>query len=77
MKNQLNPTQSISNLTLSDLEKLIETIVKRTIQQEGLSTQGNLEQSFRETFGAWQDEKTAREIIQEIYDSRNPKIEQE
>lgn len=66
MINQPNPTQFISNLTLSDLEKLIEIIVKRTIQQEVICTRGNLEQSFRETFGAWQDEKTDREIIQEI-----------
>lgn len=35
MKNKVNttPEQSISNLTLLDLENIIEIIVKRTIEQ--------------------------------------------
>ena len=69
-------SQSINNLTLSDLESLIETIVKRTIKQEPTPAKPNLEQSFQETFGAWQDKKDAEEIINEIYDSRNTTIEQ-
>ena len=76
MKNQSNKTksaQSIKDLTVPELQKLIETIVKRTIKTEFVSTQPNLEESFRETFGAWEDEQNDDEIIQQIYDSRYPK----
>jgi hypothetical protein len=69
-------SQSINNLSLSDLESLIETIVRRTIKQESISNQPKLEQSFQETFGQWQDEKDDEKIINEIYESRNIKIEE-
>ncbi len=78
MKNKLNTTkseQSISNLTLSDLENIIEIIVKRTIEQEMMLTKPNLEQSFLATLGVWQeDEKSDEEIIKKIYESRNTQI---
>lgn len=69
-------SQSINNLSLSDLESLIETIVRRTIKQESISNRSNLEQSFQETFGQWEDEKDDGKIINEIYESRNTKIEE-
>ena len=69
-------SQSINNLSLSDLESLIETIVKRTIKQEWIANKPSLKQSFQETFGQWQDEKDDEKIINEIYESRNTKIEE-
>ena len=79
MKNKSNTTksaQSIKDLTVPELEKLVETIVERRIKTETktLFTQTNLEESFWETFGAWEDEQNDEEIIQQIYDSRYPKI---
>lgn len=68
-------SHSINNLSLFDLESLIETIVRRTIKHESISNQPNLEQSFQQTFGQWQDEKDDEKIINEIYESRNIKIE--
>jgi len=63
---------------LSDLENIIEIIVKRTIEQEMMLTKPNLEQSFIATLGPWEkDDKSDEEIIKEIYESRNTQIEKE
>lgn len=59
--------QSLGNLTLSDLEKLIEVVVKRTLKQEEKTVKNG---SLLDTFGAWQDSQTDEEIIEQIYNSR-------
>ena len=72
-----NSTKTLKDLTVTDLENLIETIVKRTLQQEQkkhkqLNTINN--QTLLNTFGTWEDEKTEDEIIEEIYNSRNSNL---
>lgn len=73
--------QPINVLTLSDLEALIVKIVQKVLTEEkNLIEQGNLPlasaqtesppQALLETFGSWQDDRTAEEIIDEIYASR-------
>ncbi len=62
--------KSIANLTLSELEQIIEDIAKRTLQEEIIITKQSDEKLLDDTFGAWEDDKTEQEIIQEIYDSR-------
>lgn len=73
--------QPLSLLTVADLEALIVKIVHKVLQQEtqkleqeDLSiepTQANHPpQAFLETFGSWEDTRTAEEIIDEIYSSR-------
>lgn len=74
MTNQPSSKQTIGDLTLSDLEQIIETIAKKTIQREMIFTKQRDRQLLSETFGAWEDEKTEREIIEEIYDSRNSSL---
>lgn len=63
--------QTIGNLTRSQLEEIIKSIAKKTIQQEIIATKGNKSQYLSSTFGSWEDERTDEEIIKEIYDSRN------
>lgn len=43
--------------------------------ERDIANQPNLEQSFQDTFGQWQDEKDDEKIINEIYESRNTKID--
>lgn len=59
--------KSLGNLTLSDLEKLIEVVVKRTLKEEE-KTAKNI--NLLDTFGSWQDIQTEEEIIEQIYNSR-------
>lgn len=63
--------QTIHNLTLTDLENLIETIVKRTLKQETITPN---EENLLNTFGAWEDDQTEEEIIEQIYNSRNSNL---
>jgi hypothetical protein len=63
--------QTISDLTLSELEQIIENIAKKTIQREMIVPKQSERQLLSETFGAWEDDKTEQEIIEEIYESRN------
>ena len=74
MNNQPNSKRTIGNLTLLELEKLIENIAKKTFHRELTIAKQNHQQLFSETFGAWEDEKTDQEIIKEIYDSRNSSL---
>lgn len=60
--------QSLQNLTITELEMLIETIVKKTLSQN------NLEVKIDSTFGTWQDNQSDEEIIEEIYTSRNSNL---
>ena len=75
MTNQPSSNQTLSDLTLSDLEKLIETIARRTIKQEMIAVKQDKYQSLLATFAGWEDDKTDEEIIQHIYDNRNSKVE--
>ncbi|QIR40921.1 hypothetical protein HCG51_32390 [Tolypothrix sp. PCC 7910] len=72
---------SLSLLTVADLEALIVKIVHKVLQQETQKLQQedlSIEptqpkhppQAFLETFGRWEDTRTAEEIIDEIYSSR-------
>ena len=72
-----NSTKNLNDLTMTDLENLIETIVERTLKQEKkeqkqLNSTNN--QTLLNTFGTWEDEKTEDEIIEEIYSSRNSNL---
>lgn len=79
LENQLD--QPINVLTLTDLEALIVKIVQKVlteernrIGQEDLQLESakidSPPQALLETFGSWQDNRTAEEIIDEIYASR-------
>ena len=77
MSDRLDLEQTISNLTRSQLEEIIEAIAKKTIHQEMIANKPNASRDrLAKTFGAWQDERTDEEIIQEIYDRRNTSITQ-
>ncbi|MBE9170379.1 hypothetical protein IQ238_23625 [Pleurocapsales cyanobacterium LEGE 06147] len=71
MTNQPYSRQTIGDLTLLELEQLIENIAKKTVQREMMISQKNDRQLLAETFGAWEDDKTEQEMIEEIYESRN------
>ncbi|MGV2831748.1 hypothetical protein [Myxosarcina sp. GI1(2024)] len=71
MTNQPYSKQTIGDLTLLELEQLIENIAKKTVQREMMISQKNERELLVETFGAWEDDKTEQEIIEEIYESRN------
>lgn len=73
--------QPISVLTVADLEALIVKIVQKVLRQEtgklrhrDLQVEtvhtNNLPKDFLETFGSWEDTRTAEEIIDDIYASR-------
>jgi hypothetical protein len=48
----VNSKQSLNNLTIIDLEKLIETIVKRTLKQESNQQKSSANnQALLNTFG--------------------------
>lgn len=71
-----NSHQILNNLTLNDLEKLIESIVKKTLTQEKKEQRllPNDEQILLNTFNQWEDEQTDEKIIAEIYNSRNSNL---
>ena len=68
--------QPISALTIAELESLITQIVRRVLREEIRRTSavpGNADavpSPLLATFGAWEDERSADEIIAEIYKSR-------
>ena len=62
---------TIGNLTREQLEQIIEEIAERKIRQQmALENKTNLHELIA-TFGTWQDDRSADEISQEIYASRN------
>jgi hypothetical protein len=71
MDSQDSPTKNVTNLTLSELEKVIEAIVNRKIREEMNFPSAKSESSLLETFGTWQDNKTDQMIIEEIYTNRS------
>ncbi|MGI0491477.1 hypothetical protein ACN4EG_06675 [Alkalinema pantanalense CENA528] len=73
----MNPPSGdrLSNLSLSDLETLIQTIVQRTLRTElqnwpTPTPHSPSEASFLETFGTWEDDRPIETIVDEIYQSR-------
>jgi hypothetical protein len=70
MTNQSSSQPTIGNLTLLELKQLIENIAKETVKKEILITKKKDAQLFVDTFGAWEDDRTEPEIIEEIYESR-------
>jgi len=64
------PTQRISDFTVADLEALITQIVHKALAQEKEKTLSSVPEVLLATFGAWQDERSAEEIVEEIYASR-------
>ncbi len=65
---------TIKDVTLKELEQIIESVIET--KQKEMSESINKEeqyQTFLETFGKWQDDRTTEEIIASIYDSRNCK----
>jgi len=74
MDNPDSPTKKVTDLTLSELEKVIEAIVNRKMREEINFPPTQSESSFLETFGTWQDDKTDQIIIEEIYTNRSCEI---
>jgi len=71
MDSQDSSTKNVSNLTLSELEKVIEEIVNRKMREEMNRFPVQSDLSLLETFGTWQDDKTDEMIIEEIYTNRS------
>ena len=78
---KLESDQPISVLTVADLEAIIVKIVQKVLKQEtgrlGREKSPvetvhttNPPKAFLETFGTWEDTRTAEEIIDDIYASR-------
>jgi hypothetical protein len=67
-----NSTQLPVNLTINQLETIIERIVKKTLKNENLNHDN---QSLLNTFGKWEDIKAEEEIIEEIYSNRNSNLD--
>lgn len=73
--------QHISVLTIADLEAIIVKIVQQVLKQETSQQKSedlqvktvetnNPPVAFLETFGTWEDTRSAEEIIDDIYASR-------
>lgn len=65
-------TKILENLTMNQLESIIERIVQKTLKKENNNYDN---QNLLDTFGKWEDTKTEEEIIEEIYSSRNNNLE--
>ncbi|WPF88134.1 hypothetical protein WEU38_15145 [Cyanobacterium aponinum AL20118] len=65
-------TKILENLTMNQLELIIERIAQKTLQKENNNYDN---QNLLDTFGKWEDTKTEEEIIEEIYSSRNNNLE--
>ena len=63
--------QTIGNLTLLELEKLIKDIAQKTVHQEITAIEQSNLPLLTSTFNTWSDEQTDEEIIADIYESRN------
>jgi hypothetical protein len=50
---------------------MIKNIAKKTVQPEMIVSKPSDRKLLSETFGAWEDDKTEQEIINQIYNSRN------
>ena len=72
---KIEPNRRVGELTVADLEVLITQIVRKAIAQEKGETPAPVPEALLATFGAWQDERSAEEIIAEIYASRTVSTE--
>jgi len=61
----------INNLPESEIKKILKLIrfLKEEILETGKEEETNLK-LFWESFGSWQDERSAEDIIRDIYESR-------
>ena len=73
----LSPDQPIQTLTVSELDDLIQRIVRNVIEEEYPTPTKNragavklLEGKLIKTFGTWADPRSPEIIISEIYNSR-------
>lgn len=73
----LSPDQPVQTLTVSELEDLIQRIVRNVIEEEYRSSSKDragivklLEGKLIKTFGVWEDPRSPETIITEIYSSR-------
>ncbi len=73
--------RSLSTLTVRELVSIIEQIVRKLLQSELVQLHSNKSsiaaaptetppQLFLDTFGSWQDDRSADEIIDDIYTNR-------
>ena len=67
---KIEPSRRVSDLTVADLEALITQIVRKALAQEKDKTSTPIPEALLATFGSWQDERSAEEIIEDIYASR-------
>jgi hypothetical protein len=68
-------TNLLNFLSLSELETLIQSIVRRILRSELQQLQSNPPQSAQTdtllaTFGTWEDDRPVETIIEEIYSTR-------
>jgi hypothetical protein len=68
-------TNLLNFLSFSDLEALIQSIVRRVLRSELQQLQSNSPQSTQAdtllaTFGTWEDDRPVEAIIAEIYATR-------
>ena len=67
-------TKTLSNLTLSELETLIEAIVQKNIKErDSVASEANQKSdrsNFEQTFNAREDDRSGDEIIDIIYQRR-------
>lgn len=69
---QLQPQINMTKSTLNtpELETLITQIVHRLLSQWHILPPKPDPNAFLATFGTWEDDRSANEIIQDIYNSR-------
>jgi hypothetical protein len=74
MKALSAPNQPIGSLTIAELETLITETVRRVLREEIHPTNRHngdkIPEEFLATFGTWEDDRPAGEIVTEIYASR-------
>ncbi|BAQ59729.1 hypothetical protein GM3708_134 [Geminocystis sp. NIES-3708] len=66
------PTRILENLTMKQLELIIERIVQKNLNKDNNNYDN---EKLLNTFGKWEDTKIEEEIIEEIYRSRNNNLE--
>ncbi len=67
---KIEPNRRISDLAVADLEALITQIVHKALEQEESKEPPLVPEALLATYGRWQDERSAEEIIEGIYASR-------
>ncbi len=73
---RIEPDRSVGDLTLADLQALVTKIVQEALKQERewdnskRAETDRFPDTFLATFGNWEDERQAEEIVHEIYSTR-------